>query len=120
MTIQDAYNKGLDASEEVAIVKFSNALIGTDDGPFNNPRMEDIRQRILTMGATAPNSGNYAIDVLLGHAYNTDNLDPVDYTTIELLEYIKSLSETNSVNKITVKIKQFISKLALDLYTHID
>ena len=47
MNLQEAYNKGLDDAEKVAIEKLTNALDGMDDGPFNNPKMEEIRQRIF-------------------------------------------------------------------------
>jgi hypothetical protein len=47
MTIQEAYNKGLDDAETAAIAKLSNALQKIDDGPFANPAMEEVRQGIL-------------------------------------------------------------------------
>lgn len=120
-TPQQAYNKGLDDAENLAVVKFSNALLGTDDGSFNNPLMEDIRQKILSRDIQdPPTPNNYAASVLLGLPYNTDGFNSVDGITIEILEYAKLLSETKSVNKITVKLKQLISKLNAEICSSVD
>jgi len=48
MTINEAYIKGLDDAENLTIEKFTKALEGYDAGPFNNPKMEELRQKILS------------------------------------------------------------------------
>lgn len=47
ITAQMAYIKGLNDAENTAKTKITSALNGQDDGPFNNPEMEELRQRIL-------------------------------------------------------------------------
>ena len=47
MTINEAYVKGLDKAEDDALEKITKALDGLDAGPFANPKMEDLRQKIL-------------------------------------------------------------------------
>lgn len=47
MTINEAYNKGLDDAENLAYDKLTRALEGIDSGPFINPIMEELRQKIL-------------------------------------------------------------------------
>lgn len=49
MTPQEAYNKGLDDAENVAIQKLENTINGVEVAPFNNPKMEELRQRILEL-----------------------------------------------------------------------
>jgi hypothetical protein len=45
MTINEAYVKGLDDAENNIIDKFIKIMNGEDDGsPFNNPRLESLRQ----------------------------------------------------------------------------
>lgn len=53
MTIQEAYNKGLDDAESVAITKLLNTLNGVDD-PFLNPKFEEVRQAIKTKLEVVP------------------------------------------------------------------
>lgn len=47
MTINEAYNKGLDVAENEALEKLSKALDGLDAGAFANPKLEEFRQRVL-------------------------------------------------------------------------
>jgi hypothetical protein len=47
MTINEAYNKGLEIAENEAYQKISNALQGLDEGSFINPKMEELRLQIL-------------------------------------------------------------------------
>lgn len=49
MTLQDAYNKGLDDAEAQVIKKLLAVLDGGDDGNFANPEMEAIRQRVVEL-----------------------------------------------------------------------
>lgn len=49
MTIQEAYNKGLDDAENLAYFKLKKALSKQEDTPFGNPKMEELRQEILNV-----------------------------------------------------------------------
>lgn len=48
MTIQEAYNKGLDDAENSVYLNFVQWLNNTPIKPFNNPKLEDLRQRFIT------------------------------------------------------------------------
>jgi dihydroorotate dehydrogenase len=54
MTPQEAYNKGLDVAENEAYQKLSNALQGVNDTPFINPKMEELRLKILQVKKQKP------------------------------------------------------------------
>lgn len=49
MTINEAFNKGLDVAENEAIDKLTKALRSEVTEPFNNPKMEELRQSILRL-----------------------------------------------------------------------
>ena len=49
--IQTAYNSGLNDAEDMAIDKFRTAFAGWDNGPFANPKMEELRQDIFGLRA---------------------------------------------------------------------
>ena len=55
MDIKTAYHKGLDDAENIASVKLNNAIRGIDDGPFNNPKMEELRQLVIQMTISPKN-----------------------------------------------------------------
>ncbi|MBF0208895.1 MAG: hypothetical protein HQK53_18690 [Oligoflexia bacterium] len=120
MTAQEAYNKGLDDAENLAVVKFSNALIGNDDGPFNNPQMEDIRQQILNKPTNPPFSlyspcgDSYTLHVMLDEPFDKTNLNSLDEKVIEILEYVKSLVGPKPRSRISVKIKKLLTDLKVD------
>ena len=46
MTITEAYNKGLTDAENLVIDKFSKLLNSEKVEPFNNPAMEELKNRI--------------------------------------------------------------------------
>lgn len=110
MTTQDAYNKGLDVAENEAYEKLSKALEGYDVGPFNNPKMEEIRQKVLFKPFEG---GNDEFINLLEDAIKTKTygeLNTGDFKTkiiskfvLDLMKYNASLSKRTSV--IGVKLK---------------
>jgi hypothetical protein len=115
MTPQEAYNKGLDDAEILTIVKFSNALIGNDDGPFNNPQMEDLRQQILNRPPLySPCGDGYTLHVMLDEPFDKSNLNSLDHKVIEILEYVKSLVGPKPRSRISVKIKKLLTDLEVD------
>lgn len=61
MTIQEAFNRGLDVAEKNAIEKISKALNGEDCEQFSNPEMEEFRQQILKRAT--PMAESYPSDV---------------------------------------------------------
>lgn len=77
MTIQEAYNKGLDDAENLAYLKFKKALSKEDDTPFGNPKMEELRQEIL----------NFAI-VPLNEETSSETYVSVDDSVIDIIESI--------------------------------
>jgi hypothetical protein len=127
MTINEAYIKGLDDAENLAIVKFSNALIGNDDGPFNNPQMEDIRQQILTKNSPEQgelqltrNIDDYTLRILLDQPIDHMSFNSLDRKVIEILEYIKSMNKPRASNKFAVKIKSLLTDLRVDFILNYD
>lgn len=129
MTPQEAYNRGLDVAENEAIEKITHALNGEDSIPFNNPKMEEIRQRILafepvreiqveTPVATAKDY--YTLQVLLDQPYNTSDLNSLDLKVIELLEYLKTMRKPRLKNRISLKIKTLLRELEVDFINHYD
>ena len=121
MNINQAYNKGLDDAENLAIAKLRNALSGIDDTPFNNSQMEEIRQNILSkkpeeLGDTQTkrNIDDYTVKILLGQPIDDMCLNSIDVKAIEIIKYIKSLDKPKLVNKISVKIKSLLRDLEVD------
>ena len=47
ITIHEAYNKGLNDAEDVVIQKVQDILEGKMTPPFANPRLEEVRQRLI-------------------------------------------------------------------------
>jgi hypothetical protein len=129
MTPQEAYNKGLDVAESIAVVKFSSALLGNDDGPFNNPSMEEIRQKILEnintilpepVDIISPYGDSYTVPVMLGTPIDDKHLNSLDKKVIEILKYIKSLVGPKPRSKISVKIKKLLTDLEVDFIKNYD
>lgn len=77
MTIQEAYNKGLDDAENLAYLKLKKALSKIDDTPFNNPKMEELRQEILNISASE------TVEQTSGDTYV-----PLDDSVIDIIESI--------------------------------
>ena len=116
MTPQQAYNKGLDDAENLAIEKINKALDGYDDIPFNNPKMEEIRQRILSLSHNK--SDSYVLKILLDQPYEKDNVSKLDLKLIETMEYVRSLVSPKRSSKISVKLKCFFSALNYEFINH--
>lgn len=77
MTIQEAYNKGLDDAENLAYLKLKKALSKIEDSPFGNPKMEELRQEILNF--TVPEN----VEQVSG-----DTCIPLDDSVINIIESI--------------------------------
>jgi hypothetical protein len=121
MTINEAYIKGLNDAENSAIEKFSKALEGEDVGMFNNPKMEELRQRILH--GSQPEQGelqltrnidDYTLRVLLDQPIDHIAMNSLDLKIVEILEYIKSVNKPRTTNKFAVKIKSLLRDLEVD------
>lgn len=77
MTIQEAYNKGLDDAENLAYLKLKKALSKMEDTPFGNPKMEELRQEILNISASE------TVEQTSGDTYV-----PLDDSVIDIIESI--------------------------------
>ena len=115
MNIQEAYNKGLNDAEDLAIVKLNNALNGVDDGPFNNPSMEDIRLKVLNSKPESSRDFKYIIYTILNRDVDVELLPDVDKSIFEILQFCKEIVGRNCTSKVSVKIKDFLTKLSIDL-----
>lgn len=122
MTIQQAYNKGLDDAENLAVVKFSNALLGNDDGPFNNSQMEDLRQKILEERRSPKvemvENENYALKVFLDQEIDETKLSSLDLKVLVFLRHVFSLRDRRS--KFGVKLRKLLSDLRIDFVNNYD
>ncbi len=115
MTIQDAYNKGLDDAENAVIEKLNNTLNRVDDGPFANPELEAVRQRLL-VGIPDKNILNIFEDMINGRdfeydSHGTDNIIISFYA--ELMKYL--LGTIGGRNKFSVKIKDSVNRVKYNL-----
>jgi hypothetical protein len=54
MNIQEAYNKGLDDAEAVVIDKICSMLNEHPTTPFVNPKLEEVRQRLIKVVTAKP------------------------------------------------------------------
>jgi|TARA_R110002110_G_scaffold7140_1_gene36238 hypothetical protein len=54
MTNQEAYNKGLDDSENDLLTNFGDAVKGVKTGTFANPKLEELREIIVTNASVTP------------------------------------------------------------------
>ncbi len=123
MTIQEAYNQGLDDAENSVVVKFSNALIGNDDGPFNNPQIEDIRQKILSLKQEVvifDKDYDYILDYLLTKTVDENKLSSIDKSIISILKFCEEIVGPKPRSRVSVKAKQFLTTLKIDLLNNRD
>ena len=119
MNIQEAYNKGLDDAEALIISKLSNAIVGKDDGPFNNPSMEELRNKILNNENNESNT-DYILDILLNREVDMDSLLPSEQSIASMLVFCKSITTPRPTSKIAVKIKEFLTSMEVDLINNRD
>lgn len=119
MTIQEAYNKGLDIAENEALEKLTNAVEGNDIGPFASPKMEELRQKILNLKPELLPT-NYVLGTLLGDSTTFQDLTDLDKKVIEILKYIRSLVGPKPRSRISVKIKQLLTELEVDIIRNSD
>lgn len=123
MTPQEAYNKGLDDAENAVVVKFSNALSGNDDGPFGNPQVEEIRQKVLTMKPTviSDKDYNFIVDFLNDKDIDVDVMSDIDLSILEILTYCKEVIVGKKPrSRIATKTKDFLTKLEVDIIQNRD
>lgn len=115
MTLQDAYNKGLTDAETVTIDKLTKTLNRIDDGPFPNPEMEAVRQRLLAC-VSERNIIDILEDMIHGREFEYDN-QGTDNIIIsfygELMEYLRGT--VGERNKLGVRMKNSLSKVKYDL-----
>lgn len=115
MTIQDAYNKGLSDAEAVTIDKLNKALNRVDEGPFLNPELEAVRQRLLAC-VSEKNILDIFEDMIQGRDYEYDNQGTDNIIVSfygELMKYL--LSTVGERNKLGVRMKNSLSKVKYDL-----
>jgi len=115
MTLQEAYNKGLTDAETVTIEKLNNTLNRVDEGPFTNPELEAVRQRLLAC-VSEKNILDIFEDMIQGRDYEydnhgTDNIIVSFYG--DLMKYL--LSTVGERNKLGVRMKNSLSKVKYDL-----
>ena len=126
MNIQQAYNKGLDDAESIAVAKLLNALNGNDDGPFNNPQMEEVRQKILVNGQpkdfdiesiiiSDSNLLNAITNTLLGKPVGLEDLSPIERRVIDIMSEVRDISKSASKSKVSVKFRELITELEIDI-----
>lgn len=104
ITIHEAYNKGLNDAEDAVIQKVQDILEGKMTPPFANPRLEEVRQRLIEAVSitpipvdTSPEStpvDNFrgVVRLILMGEENAVNLS-TDGRDVSLLEVIQSRSD---------------------------
>ena len=115
MTIQEAYNKGLTDAETVTIENLNNALNRIDSGPFANPELEAVRQRLLAC-VSEKNILDIFEDMIQGRDYEYDNQGTDNIIVSfygDLMKYL--LSTVGERNKLGVRMKNSLSKVKYDL-----
>jgi len=123
MTPQEAYNKGLDVAENTAIEKLVNALEGNDVGPFNNPQMEEIRQKILYQKNLLQiphiipynRDYNYILNHLKGEIVEVEKLSDIDNSILTILKFCEEIIGPKPRSRVSVRAKQFLTNLKIDL-----
>jgi hypothetical protein len=121
MNIQEAYIKGLDVAEKEAIEKLTSALDGNDTPPFNNPAMEDIRQRILNRQQT-PTTRNYdfVLDFLRRDEVDVESMTEIDKSILEIVKFNKGLVGAKARSRVAKKAKEFLRNLKIDIIAYDD
>lgn len=119
MTIQEAYNKGLDDAESLVLSKMTNAVNHVDDGPFLNPSLEELRQTILNRIEVVPDNSNMVSvlkSIIKGKEYEFEG-DTEDTLVLkfyyDLIKHLRSPNGRTSV--FSTKAKTMLSKVEYDL-----
>lgn len=104
MTINEAYNKGLDDAENTALDKLQKALLGLNTEPFTNPKMEEFRQKLLNMIPIATSSNDeetvsveYIKNILLVKPDLVNDSKSYSRNTYKLISALKNLMSFISV-----------------------
>lgn len=116
MTPQEAYNKGLDTAEEDAYEKLSKALEGSDVGPFANPKMEELRQKILCKETPV----NFAVDFFMNKTIDESQLTSTELKILELFKFCKRVIPDRPSSKITVGLKDALRSIEVDIIKNDD
>lgn len=125
MTPQEAYVKGLDVAEKEAIEKLTSALDGNDTQPFNNPAMEEIRQRILSIQSsplvtTISRNYDFVLDFLRGDEVDVESMTEIDKSILEIVKFNKSLVGAKARSRVAKKAKEFLRNLKIDIIAYDD
>jgi len=127
MTLQEAYNKGLDDAETAAIAKLTNALQKVDGEPFANPALEVVRQSILEIPppVTDPPVVIHTDDKeifdtleLMLHGDNYNYVGTKEKEIIlgfygEMMTFLRT--KINMKNKLGVRMKSMLKKVDYEL-----
>lgn len=121
MNIQEAYNKGLDVAENDAYDKLTKALDGYDVGPFANPKMEELRQRLLFTDTkdVSPDT-SYLLKFFKNEEIDESMLSSTDVKILELLRFCKRSIPKRPTSKITIMLRALISDIEIDILKNDD
>ena len=114
MTPQEAYNKGLDVAENDAYDKFSKALDGIDEAPFKNPKMEELRQRMLNPVSNSNFNSTVLAELLLDKPIDESNFTTLDMRIVDLLKHLKTLPRKNEKSTRATRLKFLFNNLEVD------
>lgn len=117
MTVQEAYNRGLDVAENDAHEKFSKALVGVDAGPFANPKMEELRQQLLSI-ITSPiqnQDESFVIKFFKNEEIDETRLSSTDEKILDFLKYCKRSIPKRSVSRHSVLMREYIKAIEVDI-----
>lgn len=112
MTVQEAYNKGLDVAETEALDKLTKALDGLDVTPFTNPNMEQLRQRLLNLkeGGTS-----FVLEFFEKNLIDESLLSSTEIKILDLLKFCKRIIPKRPTSKISVGLRDKIRSIEVEL-----
>jgi hypothetical protein len=116
ITVNDAYNKGLDTAENNALEKLSKALDGVDVGPFINPKMEELRQKLLH----CKGSSSFIMDFFNKIPIDDTTLSSTEVKILELLKFCKRIIPKRPTSKISVGLRDKITAIEVDIIRNSD
>lgn len=117
MTPQEAYNKGLDTAENEAYEKISKAIEGLDVGPFANPKMEELRQRLLNY---KPPQNNFILDFFSNQEIDKSQLSSTELKTLELFQFCRRIVPKRPTSKISVGLRDKLRAIEVDILKNSD
>jgi hypothetical protein len=117
ITVNDAYNKGLDTAENEAYEKISKAMERIDAGSFANPKMEELRQELLNRPET---HSQFVIDFFKKNDIDETQLSSLDLKILELLKFCKRIVPKRPSSKISVGLRDKITAIEVDIIKNND